>query len=62
MPEEPLNRKERRQRGRSEPGVLPSERPQSSQHDIATHGGQDAQSVRAKSSGHRKKTADKWNQ
>lgn len=63
MPRSPLNREERRHPERlGEGGVLPPERPQSSQHDIATHGGQDAESGRAKSSGHRKKTADKWNQ
>jgi hypothetical protein len=60
---DPLNREERRHAERlGEGGVLPSERPQSSQHDIASRGGQDEQSVRAKGSGHRKKTADKWNQ
>jgi hypothetical protein len=62
MPQDPRNRAERRGAGRGEPGVLPPERPQSSQHDIASHGGQDPESVRAKGSGHRKKTADKWNQ
>jgi hypothetical protein len=60
MARKPLNRQERRHPGSG--GVLPPERPQSSQHDIASHGGQDPESVRAKGSGHRKKTADKWNQ
>jgi hypothetical protein len=63
MPKNPLNREERRHPERlGEGGVLPPDRPQSSQHDIAAFGGQDPESVRAKSSGHRKKTADKWNQ
>jgi hypothetical protein len=63
MPSEPLNRQERRHPERvGKGGVLPNERPQSSHHDIAEYGGQDPESVRAKGSGHRKKTADKWNQ
>jgi hypothetical protein len=38
-------------------------RAQSEEHSIeATDRTQDVQSVRAKSSGHKKKTADKWNQ
>ena len=32
------------------------------QENIVEQGAQDVQSVRAKSSGHGKKTADKWNQ
>jgi hypothetical protein len=32
------------------------------QDDIVRQGPQDVQSVRAKNSGHGKKTADKWNQ
>ena len=32
------------------------------QDEILEHGNQDVQSVRAKNSGHGKKTADKWNQ
>jgi hypothetical protein len=60
MAGKPLNRQERRHPGSG--GVLPPERPQSSQHDIAEYGGQDALSARTKGSGHKKKTADKWNQ
>jgi hypothetical protein len=57
------NREQRRHPERSEQG---GERdpfsPASSQQDIVTAGNQDVQSVRAKNSGHGKKTADKWNQ
>ena len=54
--------REQRRHPEKDGGTQPPERPQSSQHDLATTGGQDEQSVRAKSSGHKKKTADKWNQ
>ena len=37
-------------------------RDRSSQPDLVEDGGQDVLSTRAKSSGHGKKTADKWNQ
>jgi hypothetical protein len=61
---EPMNREQRRhpERAERDDGVAPPEQPQSSQHDIAKAGNQDVQSVRAKNSGHGKKTADKWNQ
>ena len=58
------NREQRRhpEEADQDPSVQPPDRPQSSQHDLVKDGNQDAQSVRAKSSGHGKKTADKWNQ
>lgn len=61
---EPTNREQRRhpEKLEQDPGIQPSENVQSSQHDIVTAGNQDVQSVRAKNSGHGKKTADKWNQ
>ena len=61
---EPTNREQRRhpEMMDEDPGVLPPESPQSSQHDLAKAGNQDVASVRAKNSGHGKKTADKWNQ
>jgi hypothetical protein len=61
---EPMNREQRRHPERlDEPGVKPpQEAPQSSQDDILKQGNQDVQSVRAKNTGHGKKTADKWNQ
>ena len=62
---EPTNREQRRHPEKLEEledGVQPIDRPQSSQNDIVKQGSQDVQSVRAKNSGHGKKTADKWNQ
>jgi hypothetical protein len=60
---EPLNREQRRHPEKfAKDPIAPPERPQSAEHDIAKHGGQDDQSARTKSSGHGKKTADKWNQ
>jgi hypothetical protein len=62
---EPKNRQQRRHpelARRQADGVQPPDRPQSSQHDIAKAGNPDVQSERAKSTGHGKKTADKWNQ
>jgi hypothetical protein len=62
---EPKNRQQRRHPKQAErqPGaVQPPDRPQSSQHDIAKAANPDVQSERAKSTGHGKKTADKWNQ
>ena len=41
---------------------LPPERPQSSLRDLIRDGGPDVIDPRTKSSGHGKKTADKWNQ
>jgi hypothetical protein len=63
MSESP-NRAQRRHPERTAPkdGVLPPDRPQSAEHDIAKYGSQDEQSIRAKSNAHKKKTADKWNQ
>ena len=64
MPE-PTNREQRRHPEKIEQledGMQPPDRPQSSQSDIVKQGSQDVQSVRAKNSGHGKKTADKWNQ
>jgi hypothetical protein len=60
---EPPNRAQRRHPEKiDDPAAQPPYRPQSSQHDIAKHGEQDEQGVRTKSTGHKKKTADKWNQ
>ena len=62
---EPQNREQRRHPEKMEEedsGIRPADEPQSSQHDIVTAGKQDVQSVRAKNTGHGKKTADKWNQ
>ena len=61
---EPLNRAQRRHPEQVDQKgvVLPPDRPQSAEHDIAKYGSQDEQSIRAKSNAHRKKTADKWNQ
>jgi hypothetical protein len=59
---EPPNRAQRRHPNETDQKVVPSDRPQSAEHDIAKYGSQDEQSVRAKSNAHRKKTADKWNQ
>ena len=61
---EPRNREQRRhpEQVEEDPAKRPPEEPQSSQHDLPTGGSQDVQSIRAKSSGHGKKTADKWNQ
>jgi hypothetical protein len=61
----PRNREERRHpelTERQADGVQPPDRPQSSQHDIIKAANPDVQSERAKSTGHGKKTADKWNQ
>ena len=62
---EPLNREQRRHPEQMEDdakGVEEYDRAQSSQDDILKQGNQDVHSVRAKNSGHGKKTADKWNQ
>jgi hypothetical protein len=57
------NREQRRHPEKlEEDPVVPPERPQSPEQDILKAGNQDVQSVRAKNSGHGKKTADKWNQ
>jgi hypothetical protein len=61
MPE-PLNRAQRRHPDKVDDPKRPPDRPQSNQRDIAKDGPQDDVSTRAKSSGHKKKTADKWNQ
>lgn len=61
---EPQNREQRRhpEKLEEDPAMRPQEDPHSSQHDLATAASQDVESARAKSSGHGKKTADKWNQ
>jgi hypothetical protein len=56
------NREMRRHPERLERGDGALERDVESQKDMATQGNQDVKSTRAKSSGHGKKTADKWNQ
>jgi hypothetical protein len=55
---EPKNRAARRHPEK----VVPPDRPQSAEHDLVKNQAQDDLSVRAKSTGHGKKTADKWNQ
>jgi hypothetical protein len=52
------NREQRRHPERLEDAALSRDL----QPEIVEQGSQDVQSVRAKNSGHRKKTADKWNQ
>jgi hypothetical protein len=52
----------REQRRHPEKAVVPPERPQSAESDLVKASAPDVLSVRAKSSGHGKKTADKWNQ
>jgi hypothetical protein len=52
------NREQRRHPERLEDAALNRD----VQPEIVEQGSQDVQSVRAKNSGHRKKTADKWNQ
>lgn len=56
------NEPNRSQRRHPEKSIQPPDRPQSAEHDIVKVKAQDVQSVRAKGSGHGKKTADKWNQ
>jgi hypothetical protein len=59
----PENREQRRHPKRLERDEpLPPDKPQSSLHDLIREGGPDVVDPRAKSSGHGKKTADKWNQ
>lgn len=62
MTDQPTNREQRRHPPKDDGDVQPPERPQSSENDIVKAKAQDVQSVRAKNSGHGKKTADKWNQ
>ena len=63
-----MDKKNREQRrhpelaDREAAGIRPPDRPQSSQHDLVKAANPDVQSERAKSTGHGKKTADKWNQ
>ena len=61
---EPTNREQRRDRefGREHPEHLDSRAEQQEQKLIQPNTPQDVTSVRAKASGHGKKTADKWNQ
>jgi hypothetical protein len=61
---QPRNRDERRHPEliREETRLQPPEKPQSTQRDIVEAKNPDVQSARAKSTGHGKKTADKWNQ
>lgn len=62
MPE-PQNRAQRRHPEKiDEHAGRPPDLRQPRQEDTAKHGDRDDQSARAKSSGHKKKTADKWNQ
>jgi hypothetical protein len=61
MSEPPKNRAQRRHPDQPDK-IAPPERPQSAEHDLVKHAGDDDLSVRAKSTGHGKKTADKWNQ
>jgi hypothetical protein len=57
------NREQRRHPEKLERGTpLPPDKPQSSLRDLIREGGPDVIDPRAKSTGHRKKTADKWNQ
>jgi hypothetical protein len=58
-----VNREQRRRKRRGmDPEVPPSEHAPPKEQEIFRQGPQDVSSVRAKSSGHGKKTADKWNQ
>ena len=59
---EPMNREQRRHPKKAGRAVEPAERPQSTEHDLVKARNQDVLDVRAKASGHGKKTADKWNQ
>jgi hypothetical protein len=52
------NREQRRHPERLEDAALSRD----VQADVVQDGPQDVESVRAKNSGHKKKTADKWNQ
>jgi hypothetical protein len=52
------NREQRRHPERFEDAALSRD----TQPEVVEQGPQDVQSVRAKNSGHKKKTADKWNQ
>jgi hypothetical protein len=52
------NREQRRHPDRSEDQAVARDM----QPEIVEQGNQEVQSVRAKNSGHKKKTADKWNQ
>jgi hypothetical protein len=52
------NREQRRHPERFEDAALSRD----TQSEVVEQGPQDVQSVRAKNSGHKKKTADKWNQ
>jgi hypothetical protein len=54
------NREQRRHPERVDPKEVASVR--EVQEDVLKGGTDDPESARAKSSGHRKKTADKWNQ
>ncbi|HWG56606.1 MAG TPA: hypothetical protein VNT58_08830 [Gaiellaceae bacterium] len=64
MSEEPVNREQRRaeQFGRDANAAEDAKAAQQEHKLIADSTQQDVQSVRAKNSGHGKKTADKWNQ
>ena len=58
-----MNREQRRHPEKAfEPEVPPHEQAPPKEADIFREGPQDVSSVRAKNSGHGKKTADKWNQ
>jgi hypothetical protein len=62
MTEQPMNREQRRHPPKDDGGMEPPDHPQSSESELVKAKVQDVQSVRAKNSGHGKKTADKWNQ
>jgi hypothetical protein len=58
-----VNREQRRHREKAlRPDVPPHEQAPPREPEVNRQGAQDVANVRAKSSGHGKKTADKWNQ
>jgi hypothetical protein len=59
-PQAKPNRAQRRHPEKVDPTA--KARVREEQEDVLKHGTDDDVSVRAKSSGHKKKTADKWNQ
>ena len=56
------NREQRRHPERTPGEIQPADRPQSRSTTSSRARNPDVQNVRAKPSGHGKKTADKWNQ
>jgi hypothetical protein len=58
-----VNREQRRHPEKAfRADVPPSEHAPPKEQEVLRHGPQDVSDVRAKNSGHGKKTADKWNQ